>query len=110
MPSESTQRSITLEMDPKPTSWVGPFDEANRRKPRTYTTLDLTKKTEPPPWPLDFCMWLQSEEFGNNRRHILQLTGATWIGVEEVPTTDTIIRGVVKWLTGLRAQLNTQAQ
>ena len=98
MSSESTQRSITLEMDPKPTSWVSPFDEANRRKPRTYTTLDPTKKTESSPWPLDFCMWLQSEEFGNNRQHLILVCGGKWLGENTLPN-GTLFQGVLKWLS-----------
>ena len=93
----------------KPKDWVGPFDQANRRKPRTFATVDMGAR-RPDPWPLNFCMWLQSNEFGNTRRHILQLTGARWIGDDPVQTTDTLVGGVVKWLTGLRERSNTQAR
>jgi hypothetical protein len=87
---------------PKPKDWELPFLH-NQRKPRVYAAPQKPE-IRPDPWPLDFCMWLQSNEFGNNRRHILQLTGARWIGEDEVPTNGTLVRGVVRWLTGLRAQ------
>ena len=80
-------------LDPKPKSWEPP---ANRRKPRTYSTADAGQ-CDPSEWPIEFCMWLQSNEFGNNRRHILQFCGAKWLG-EEVPASDTIFGGVQKWL------------
>ena len=87
---------------PKPSDWVDPFDQANRRKPRTYASVDMGIQPRPDPWPLDFCIWLQSQEFGNNRRHVLRLAGATWLG-DYIPTTDTLIGGVAKWLNiGLR--------
>jgi len=93
---------------PKPKDWVSPTDDdpVRRRKPRTFATVNLGE-IRPDPWPLDFCCWLQSEEFGNNRRHILQLTGARWIGEDEVPTDGTLSSGVTSWLKrkiGLPAQ------
>ena len=84
---------------PKPKDWEPPFLH-NQRKPRVYAAPQKPE-IRPDPWPLDFCMWLQSNEFGNNRRHILQLTGARWIGEDEVPTNGTIPRGIFKWLTRL---------
>ena len=83
---------------PKPAEWEDPFSNANRRKPRTYASVDMGVQPRPNPWPIEFCMWLQSQEFGNNRRHILQLTGARWLSDDPVPTTDTLVGGVVSWL------------
>jgi hypothetical protein len=85
--------------DPKPWGWVGPMEEdlSTRRKPRRYATVDVGK-CEPCPWPLDFCMWLGSELFFSNRRHILQMTGATWIGDDPVPTNGTLAQGLETWL------------
>ena len=83
---------------PKPAEWEDPFGNANRRKPRTYASVDMGVQPRPNPWPIEFCMWLQSQEFGNNRRHILQLTGARWLSDDPVPTTGTLVEGVVSWL------------
>ena len=90
---------------PKPAEWEDPFSNANRRKPRTYASVDMGVQPRPNPWPIEFCMWLQSQEFGNNRRHILQLTGARWIGDDPVPTSATLVEGVVKWLNSLQQRV-----
>ena len=84
--------------DPKPKDWEPP---ANRRKPRQFATVQMGE-VRPDPFPLDFCMWLQSTEFGNNRQHILLLTGARWLGETQLPN-GTLIQGVLQWLkTGFR--------
>ena len=54
-------------------------DIANRRKPRMYSSANLTGSPSTP-YHLDFCQWLQSDSFGDNRRLLLTRTGATWLG------------------------------
>jgi hypothetical protein len=53
-------------------------DIANKRKPRTFSSANLTVSNKTP-YHLDFCQWLQSESFGNNRRLLLLTSGATWL-------------------------------
>lgn len=50
----------------------------NRRKPRVYSSANGTMSVETP-YDLDFCEWLQSEVFGNNRKLLLTQCGATWL-------------------------------
>ena len=107
VPSQSTSAAELQRLafwppltDPKPKDWEPP---ATRRKPRMSVTVQ-TGEIRPDPFPLDFCMWLQSTEFGNNRQHILLLTGSRWLGEHSVPN-GTLIQGVMRWLkTGSRAQ------
>ena len=89
----------------KPKDWEPPV---NRRKPRQFATVQMGE-VRPDPFPLDFCMWLQSNEFGNNRQHILLLSGARWLGEHSVPN-GTLLQGVTKWLTGLKARSSILAQ
>jgi hypothetical protein len=84
--------------DPKPAGWIDPFEFVTNRKPRRYATVNMGE-IRPDPWPLDFCMWLGSELFFSNRRHILQMTGATWIGEDPVPTNGTLAQGLETWLS-----------
>lgn len=43
--------------EPKPLSWTPPDKDAERRLPRTYSSLDTAKKFDSP-YTLDFCFWL----------------------------------------------------
>ena len=80
----------------KPKDWEPP---ANRRKPRMSVAVQ-TGEIRPDPFPLDFCMWLQSNEFGNNRQHILLLCDAKWLGENTLPN-GTLGAGVRKWLNSM---------
>lgn len=51
---------------------------ANRRKPRMYSSANPTESVKTP-YDLDFCQWLQSEGFGNNRRALIEACGGTWL-------------------------------
>ena len=53
---------------------------ANRRKPRMFSSANSTSSPATP-YHLDFCKWLQSEEFGNNRRMFLYACGARLLPV-----------------------------
>ena len=80
---------------PKPVGWESPFDTPNRRLPRTYASVDMGRKPRPDPWPLDFCIWLGSEEFGNNRRYILKSVDSTWLG-EDATINEDLKSGSIK--------------
>jgi hypothetical protein len=51
---------------------------ADRRKPRVFSSANPTESPEMP-YPVDFCIWLQSEGFGNNRRALIEACGGTWL-------------------------------
>ena len=65
---------------PKPAEWEDPFSNANRRKPRTYASVDMGVQPRPNPWPLGFCIWLVSDSFGKDRIRIIESAGGTWLG------------------------------
>ena len=50
----------------------------NRRKPRMFASENPVSSPETP-YHLDFCAWLQSEAFGNNRRALIEACGGTWL-------------------------------
>src|SRR5271166_5508173 len=80
----------------KPKDWEPPV---NRRKPRQFATVQMGE-VRAEPFPLDFCIWLESNEFGNNRQHILLLSGARWLGENTLPN-GTLGAGVRKWLNSM---------
>jgi hypothetical protein len=46
----------------------------------TLTGIERKRfEDKPVLYPLDFCKWLQSEEFGVNRRALLEGCGACWL-------------------------------
>lgn len=51
---------------------------ADRRKPRIYASLKPGFANTA--IPLDFCIWLESEQFGINRKLFLIASGAKWLG------------------------------
>jgi hypothetical protein len=85
---------------PKPAGWENPFDTPNRRKPRMYASVDMGVQPRPNPWPIEFCMWLMSDEFGNSRRYILKSVGSTWLGYDA-----TINEGISEWLNSLQQRV-----
>ena len=86
---------------PKPAGWIDPFDKRNQIQRRgPLSAISTGTKPRPDPWPLDFCIWLGSEEFGNNRRYILKSVGSTWLGDDA-----TINEGISEWLNSLQQRV-----
>lgn len=54
---------------------------AQRRKPRMYASIN-TDPSPATPYHIDFCMWLQSEEFGKNRIMNIVRAGGRWLGAK----------------------------
>lgn len=51
---------------------------ANRRKPRMFASENPTVSPSTP-YDLEFCIFLQSEGFGINRRFFIESCGGVWL-------------------------------